>query len=123
VDGFTTVKARIPVYFLSKDNTWVSRTFLIDTGADVSVIGQSFARQLANFAPYRSYTLGQVSGAFSGQYTVFYAMVDGKTFYLPAVVVQEENYILGRAGFLDHFNISFYPTHFELKPIEMTRNI
>jgi len=123
VDGFTTVKARIPVYFLTKNGSWASKTFLIDTGADLSVVGHSFAKHLSNFTPYRSYTLGQVSGAFTGQYTVFYARIGGKAFYLPSVVVPEENYILGRAGFLDNFTIAFYPTHFELKPIDIMKNI
>lgn len=117
VNGFTTVRAKVPVFFLSSEGSWIPHDFIVDTGADVSVMGKSFASRLAYFTVPRAYSLGQVKGHFVGQYTVFKAKIMDKIFYLPTVVVEDENYVLGRAGFLDHFRIHFEPYGFKVEPI------
>jgi len=117
-DGSGVKRAIITVYFLSEEGEWLPLDMQIDTAADVSVIPYDFAMKLQLIGEQTPIYIREVVGSMSGLKTAVKAKVLNKVIELPVIAsafVTES--LLGMAGFIENFIVSFYPNGFEVKPI------
>ena len=117
-DGSGVKRAIITVYFLSEEGNWLPLDMQIDTAADISVIPYDFASKLLFLGEQMPIYVREVVGSMSGVKTTVRAKILGKELNLPIIAsgfVAEP--LLGVAGFLDNFIVTFYPNGFEVKPI------
>lgn len=109
----------ITVYFEDAQGGWIPVRAEIDSGADLTVLPKSIASQLTQYSEIEQMTLKQVAPGSQVDAYVFDARAsyEGNTFMTPVLVLDGDTTpLLGRASFLDNFQVVLKRESFEVLP-------